>query len=30
MNYKFFTVENVIAIVDPKGAKVQLVIGEQR
>jgi hypothetical protein len=30
MNYRFFTVEDRIAIVDPKGAKVQLVIGEQR
>jgi hypothetical protein len=28
--YKFFTAENRLAIVDPQGARVQLVIGEQR
>jgi hypothetical protein len=29
-NHKFFTVENRVAIVDPMGAKVQLVVGRQR
>lgn len=29
-DHKFFTAENRVAIVDPQGAKVQLVIGERR
>ena len=29
-DYKFFTAENRVAIVDPQGARVQLVIGERR
>jgi len=29
-DYKFFTAENLIAIVDPQGSKVQLVLEQRR